>query len=226
MSDRTTQLAGEVPSGLPAGIVIAIGSLLSVFAMSHHPSIGAGDTTEVIAELTREAGIAGVVHGAMIVMVAALVFGFWVFSERLGLRFATVRAGLVAYVLGAVAMIGAATISGFVVPGIGMQYAGGSAAEMETALQLMAFGHVANQALAQLGVIAMSVAILSWSSMLVGRVGVNRAIGLLGLVVGLVPAAALLGGHLRLDVHGMGMVIVSQTVWNLAVATQLIRRQI
>jgi hypothetical protein len=212
------------PSQRPAGIVILAGSILSVFAMAHHPSVSASGAA-AMAEMAREAGLAGLVHGTLIAMMVAMIYGFWVFAERLDLSAGVVRLGTVSYVAGVGAMIGAALISGFVVAALGASYAGAEAGAIEAASPVLAFGHAANQALAKLGVIAMSAAILLWSVRLTGRTGADRAIGWLGVAIGVLPAALLLSGQLRLDVAGMGAVVIAQGVWNVAVGTQLIRRR-
>jgi hypothetical protein len=46
------------------------------------------------------------------------------------------------------------------------------------------------------------------------------------MIAGLAPAIALLAGVIRLDVHGMLLVVVAQAVWNLAAGTELIRGRI
>lgn len=221
-----TQPAVDAPgaSQRPAGIVILVGSILSVFAMGHHPSVS-GSGAAAVEELAREAALAGLVHGSLIALMVAMIYGFWVFAERLDLSAGVVRLGTVSYLVGVAAMIGAALISGFVVSGLGARYAGAEPGAIETARHLMAFGHAANQALAKLGVMAMSGAILLWSARLSGRSGTNRVIGWLGVAIGLVPPVLLLSDRLQLDVTGMGAVVIAQGVWNVAIGVQLIRRQ-
>ncbi|MCL4865764.1 MAG: hypothetical protein KJZ47_07705, partial [Gemmatimonadales bacterium] len=196
------------PAQRPAGIAIVVGSLVSVFAMGHHPSVSSGGT-EAVAEAAREAAVAGVVHGGLIAMMVAMAYGLWVFAERLGLSAGIVRLGAVSYVLGLGAMLGATLISGFIVPGLSNHYAGGGAdlGTMEAARHLMTFGFVANQVLAKLGAVATSAAIVLWSVRLAGRAGANRAIGWFGMALGAELAALLLGGYLRLDVEGRRAVV-------------------
>jgi len=43
---------------------------------------------------------------------------------------------------------------------------------------------------------------------------------------GLAPAIALFAGAIRLDVHGMLLVVIAQAIWNLAAGTELIRGRI
>jgi hypothetical protein len=205
--------------------VILVGSILSVFAMGHHPSVS-GSGAAAVAELAREAALARLVHGSLIALMVAMIYGFWVFAERLDLSAGAVRLGMVSYLVGVGAMIGAALISGFVVTGLGERYAGADPAAIEAVRHLMSFGHAGNQALAKLGVLAMSAAILLWSTRLARRTGANRAIGWLGVAVGLVPPVLLLSGRLQLHVAGMGAVVIAQGVWNLAIGVQLIRRRL
>jgi hypothetical protein len=221
-----TQPAVDGPgaSQRPAGFVILAGSILSVFAMGHHPSVS-GSGAAAMAELAREAALARLVHGSLIALMVAMISGFWVFAERLDLSSGVVRLATVSYLVGVGAMIGAALISGFVVSGLGAWYAGAEPAAIEAASHLMVFGHASNQALAKLGVTAMSAAILLWSVRLTRRTGANRAIGWLGVAIGLVPPVLLAADQLRLDVAGMGGVVIAQGVWNLAIGVQLIRRR-
>jgi hypothetical protein len=50
-----------------------------------------------------------------------------------------------------------------------------------------------------------------------------RLLGTLGLLIGLLQAAALAMGVLHLDVHGMTQVVLLQSVWNVGVGLLLIR---
>jgi hypothetical protein len=63
------------------------------------------------------------VHGALIALMALDVYAFSVFCERLGFGRDAVRLGFVAFAIGTGAMIGAATISDFVVSTLAAYYA-------------------------------------------------------------------------------------------------------
>ena len=83
-----------------------------------------------------------------------------------------------------------------------------------------------NQALAKLGVIATSAAIVLWAIALLHDSKRARWLAIVGLATGLAPALALLAGWIRLDVHGMLIVVIAQALWNLAAGTELIRGRI
>ncbi len=214
-NDRTADLT--------AGLSIGLGSVLSVALMAHHPSISAGETAEFIAKMTQLAALAGFVHGGLIVMMFFVLFGFVGFAGRLGWHLARVRAGMMAYAIGALSMMGAALVNGFMVPALARSYAGKPVGEMEIFGHLLRLCHEANQALAGTGVVAMSIAAMSWSLVMVGEAGSARVIGGLGLAMGSLAVVGLLSGHLHLNLHGMGAVVVAQAVWSVGVAAWLLR---
>jgi hypothetical protein len=159
-----------------AGIALIAGAAASMLAMAHHPTGMHGGA------------MIGIVHGAMIVLVALMAFGFAHFSRRRGLGRPAVLAGLVAYGIGLSGHIGAATINGFVAPALAANAPGASH-------DVFVLAWEANQVLARLGVIASGAAFLSWSIDFLGRPGAEaKVVGALGLIAGAVPAALLMGG--------------------------------
>lgn len=200
-----------------------VGTLLSVFAMAHHPSAAASGTADRLAEMADKATISAIVHGGLIGLMLLVFVGFVGLADVLGLGLRRVRAGLVAYGAGVVCMLGAAIVSGFVVPGLATSYAGGSAEELTAVVPVLSLCFRANQALAEVAVVAQSVGILCWSLVLAGKSGWIRMVGWLGLAAAGLPVIGLLAGRLHLDVHGMLAVVVVQAVWTLAVGFWLVR---
>jgi hypothetical protein len=200
------------------GLLIGIGAVASVLLMLRHPSIRSHEIVAAIAQICEAGTFNAFVHGGLLVVMTAVFAGLLGFAEYLGWSLARVRAGAVFHGCGVVCMIGAALINGFVVTGIARTYLGQADAVIETAKPVLVLCHEANQALAQAGTIAMSIAIGCWSLVLLGRGSAARIIGAVGLLVGVIPVVGLLSGHLRLDVHGMGVVVIAQAAWNVCVA--------
>jgi hypothetical protein len=214
----------EMASARRAGIVLIAATLASIVAMAHHPSIGSHEAGAAIAEIHAKAGVNRLVHGVLIALIALELCAFLVFAHRIGTRRDAVRLGVVAWSIGTGAMIGAALISGFVITELAAHYA-------ETTVDPSAFAHLArlamsgNQALAQLGTIAFSAAILAWSLALL-RDPERRGLALIGLAASVLPALALAAGVIRLDVTGMTLVVAAEAVWNVAAGIALIRGRI
>lgn len=180
----------EVTNGDRAAGIALIGAAgLSMLAMAHHPT-----------SLHAGAPIA-IVHGAMILFAGTLAFGFTQMARRRGLDRPAVLAGLVAYAIGIVASVGAAVINGFAAPALAAH--GGSHEAFDTLWFL-------NQALAKLGVVATGLAYLLWSLDLWRR---WKAVAVLGLLAGGVPALLLLAGGIDMRLGAAALVYAAQGLW-------------
>lgn len=81
-----------------------------------------------------------------------------------------------------------------------------------------------NQAFAKLYAVAGSASIAAWS--VAGwRRSLPAATSSIGLLVGAPVAVLVAVGHLRLDVHGMGAVVLAQSVWWVLVAIGMLRNR-
>jgi hypothetical protein len=132
--------------------------------------------------------------------IQALAFG--VLSTRLGWRKRAVQFAALAYGSGFLTMTGAALISGFVIPAIGLRYDGGDSPDLEALRYVFAACVVGNRVLASFAAVATSLAIVLWSSALHDRGPFARALAALGLIVGAFPAVAILAGAMHLEVAG------------------------
>lgn len=202
MTDRSEQAQAD----RLAGAALVAAAAASVLAMAHHPSSAHGGP------------LGGIVHGAMIVLLALQVFGFTHFARRRGLARPANLAGLVAYGISLFGHVAAATINGFVVPAIAARGPGAVSHD------IFLFAWEANQAFAALGVYATGAAFLLWSLDLLRRdAGWSRLIGLAGIAAGAVPAALLASGAIRLNVGGAFTVYAIHAAWAALVGFKLLR---
>ena len=187
-----------------AGAALIAVAATGMLAMAHHPTSA------------HSGSLNGIVHGAMILVIAITAFGFAYFSVRRGLGRPAVLAGLVAYALASFGHVGAATINGFVVPAV--------AAHGVVQRDIFLFAWEANQALARLGVYANAAAFLLWSLDFLRRPGLEpRLIGALGLAAGGVPAFLLAAGLIRMDVPGALTAFAAFAAWAAIVGVHLWR---
>lgn len=192
MTERAT---GDVAAG--SALIGAAG--LAVLAMAHHPaSFHAGP-------------MIGMVHGAMILFASMLAYGFTHFARRRGLDRPAVLAGLVAYGIGALASIGAATVSGFAGPILAAEGASHESFHVLWSL---------NQALAMLGVVATGLGYALWSLDLWRQ---WKAVALLGLLAGGVPAVLLVGGWIDMSLRWAIWVYAAQLLWAALIGWLLLR---
>jgi hypothetical protein len=182
-----------------AGIALIGAAAASMLAMAHHPTS------------LRAGAMIAIVHGAMILFAGMMMFGFTHVARRRGLDRPAVLAGLVAYGIGIAATVGAATVNGFAAPALAAH--GASHDAFDTLWFL-------NQALARLGVVATGAAYALWALDLWRR---WKAVALLGLLAGGVPALLLLGGWIDMHLGWAMLVYPAQVSWAALIGWLLLR---
>ena len=81
-----------------------------------------------------------------------------------------------------------------------------------------------NQAFSRIYSVAASLAIIFWSASALRNGGFGRSVATYGWVISALIMVAIGVGHLRLDVHGMAVVLLAQTIWFIVVGYQLCGR--
>jgi len=206
-----------------AGALLIGASILEIGAMAHHPTAHAHDMAALLVQLQALSAVSAWVHGVLIALMLTVFFALTEFAWQRGITRPAIRAGLIAYAAGVVAMLGAALVDGFVTPRVATLSTGVSATDLQVTAQLLKLCMLFNQGLARLGAVAMSVGITAWSLDLVRGAGGERALGVFGVAIGLGSAGALILGALQLDVHGMMLVLVLQVIWTIGVGVLLLR---
>lgn len=125
------------------------------------------------------------------------------------------------YGVSSVAALLAATASGLLAPDL---IAGAEALDRQAraaAANVVRYNYAVNQAFAKVLVAASSAAIGQWSLEIVRTRLMRRAAGILGCVVAALALLALFSGHLTLDVHGFGAIVLAQAIWLILVGAEL-----
>lgn len=201
----------------PGGLLLIIAPVLTVLIMVMHP------TGQDLAENFEHGALVNrLVHGTALLAVPLIFMGLLALSRRLDHPDSAV-AGLVAYGVAVVAWMLAGVASGFVQTELfgEMRESGGAEAEMLHVLSHFTFAY--NQAFAAVGVLASSMAIglLSLAILHTRRLPVPLAWFGMIAAVGLLLAQS--SGHLVLDIHGFGLVVLVQTVWLVWSGVNLLR---
>src|SRR6478735_1479771 len=156
----------SMPSSLStraAGIAIAAATIVSTLFVALDHGGGGRDALEILQGIARLQALKEVVHGVAIASVCAYAFGYAVVARRLGPARPLVLAGLVVYLIGCVAMIGATILDGFVTPHIAMDAITGSPEKIDFAYKLIHFIGIVLNDLAKLGWVLQAVGTLAWS---------------------------------------------------------------
>jgi hypothetical protein len=115
----------------------------------------------------------------------------------------------------------AAAVSGFIVPDI-MKHMVRDVPAAEREWQIVITGiFQINQAFARIYSVAASMAILLWSVSALRNGGLGNGVAMYGCVVAPLIILGIGIGRLRLDVHGMAIVMLGQVIWFILVGSQL-----
>jgi hypothetical protein len=251
MNDAPIVSPASVSSSRFGGIVLIIGSLLTIAFMMYHPTIRAKGLMELVDEFARQQFVNGLVHGTLIGLMGLLIVGFSCLSSRMGWQHTLVRAAFVSYCMGIIAMIAAALMSGFIIPEFVEGYQVRTAQQMKTSdhghaamalpadsspaasleqiksmLQIMGLARSGNQVCSRMGVLASAIAYLLWSLALLRASGSVKWVGILGTIAGLLLSASLLLGYLPMNVHGMLVFVGVQACWSVAVGWMMLMGRI
>lgn len=202
------------------GIALVAGSIAGIITMSLHPS---GQDLMEPGRFAATAFVGIAVHALAIASLPVLFLGAWALTRRLDAPDRLAWAALVVYGFGLAAVMAAASVSGFIAPDLVRAQSGASPPESDIWRILFHYNGLVNQAFARVFAVASCTAIALWSAGMVRRKVLAPGVGIYGIVVGCAVAVLVLAGRLRLDIHGMGLVVVAQAVWFIVVGVRLYR---
>jgi hypothetical protein len=185
-----------------AGLSLGISTLALLATMAMHPT-GHDVVQGAASTLHRNAAV----HTMAILAMPLALYGLLVLTRRLTAPNLPWIA-LLFYALACAAGMCAAVASGFIAP------------KVADDAVLFHYTGLLNQGFALVFVLAASIAIVLWSIALLRQIA---WLGVLGLIVGTLTFLAVGSGHVRLNVHGFGAVVVAHAVWMVCVAVVLAR---
>jgi hypothetical protein len=201
-----------------AGIAILTGVLAPLLLIGLHPT-GHDLAAEGSSHLLL---INYLVHGVAIAAQPILFLGLLGLTSHLGNSKRAI-AGLVVWGSGAVAVLIAAALSGFVAPEVIDWQRDATGSQAESWQALLAYTGWLNRAFAGISVIAAGAAIICWSAAIGGTGRLSRFTAILGYVAGTLLVIGVGSGHLRLNVHGIIVTTALQAVWLICVGIHLYR---
>ena len=203
-----------------SGIALITGMAGTIITMALHPT--GHDLASGHAASMMQLNVA--VHTLALVCVPILFLGALGLTQRLASPNRLALSGLVLFGFAEVAVMIAASASGLIAPGLfhHMSEAGPAAADAWRAV-LALNGHL-NQAFALIFTVASSVAIVLWSAAILKTSTFARALGIYGCILAPLTILGVLSGHIRLNVHGFGLVVLGQAIWFVTAGVLLCRQ--
>jgi len=210
-----------------AGAAIAAATIVSTIFVALDRSGGGSNPLQILQGIAGLTLLKEAVHGVAIASVCAYAFGYVSLSRRLGLHRPVVLAGLVAYLIGCIAMVAATLLDGFVTPHIaGDAILATDPARVQFAYDLVHYiGVVLNDA-AKLGWILQAIGAAAWSLVLIGERRAARMVGALGLASSVLVCVLVSVSAVNMSMASLLGMLLAQLVWNVAAAVFLFRRSI
>ena len=206
-----------------AGLAILFSAIASIAAVSLDRMASGADPLSILRSMVRIGLWHAGVHVVAMACIGGLMFGFTVFSQRLGLRRAPVLAGLIAYGFGSMLMLIATVIDGFISTDTAALFVDKSAEAVRVGYwMIQAVAGVALTDIARVAWVCQSAAALAWAWALLGERGLARKLGMAGLASGALPAVAVVvaGSHMTETV--VVGILLAQAAWNLTAAAYLL----
>lgn len=206
------------------GIALIIGTLGGVITMIFHPT--GHDLLNQPDEIARRNElIATAVHILAIISLPITFFGLLGFCRRLGLENPLTSLGLIVYGFGSVAIMSAATLSGLVGPVLTRKILESDEATKKILYAILKSNYELNQGFDKIFVVAVGVAIIAWSILLLKKSKFMQITAIVGFLVGAFALIGTFSGYLKMDIHGFGAFIFAQSVWLILAAVFMIRAE-
>ena len=205
------------------GVALIAGSLGGIVTMIFHPA-GHDLLAQADQIARRNETITVATHALALASIPALLFGFSGLSWRLGWGRPPAAAAFIAYAFGAAAAMCAAVINGLAGPVLTRQILSADEPARQVLNAVFLNNTMLNQAFSKVFAAASSTGIALWSVSILKGGRFWRSVGIIGCVVGAVGLVGLLTGHLRMNVHGFGLLVFAESVWTIMVGLFLCRR--
>ncbi|MES2016317.1 MAG: hypothetical protein V4484_07455 [Pseudomonadota bacterium] len=207
-----------------AGIAIIVSAIASIAAVASDSMASGKDALSIMQSMIALQQSHQLVHIVAMACLGGLMFGYTVLAQQLGLRRTPVLLGLIAYGMGTLLMLIATVVDGFIGTDLAVMFAGKSPEAVKAGYwMIQAASNVVLIDIARVSWVLQSVAAVCWAIALQGERGYQRAVGVLGLVVGALPALAIVMVGANMTEMVVVGILLLQALWNIAAATVLLR---
>ena len=212
-----------------SGIALIAGALSGILVMATHPTAAhASLTPQLVEQLALGSAI---VHSLAMAATLALLLGAIGLTRQLASSETSIDpdrlafTGLVVFAFSVVAILLATSVSGFIIPSLWKRMFQDTAANAAQWQIAVATVFQFNQTFAAIYSVAASAAIVLWSVSGLRHGSLSRGISIYGCILPPIVIVLIAVGHLRLDVHGMGAVVLVHAIWFVIVGARLCRRE-
>jgi hypothetical protein len=204
-----------------AGWALIASVVMGLITMANHPT--GLDVLGV--DAASQARLSVFVHVLSLAALPLSLLGAVAITRRLAAARELSAVGFISYALSVVAVMSAAVFSGLVTTPIAAQLRSAEETAKPLLRTLMSYSGLINHAYASTYVGFSSAALLFWGVAMVRTRAFPEPLGYAGATIGAATVVLLFAGHIQMDVHGFGAVVLAQGVWLIACGVLLIRRE-
>ncbi len=201
-----------------AALALVVGTIGTLVTMGLHPT---GAESMQSASHGGSNIVGKGVHVLALAVQPLLIAGMLVLTLQLRQALDMAVTAFIAFALGIVAVMIAAAASGLISMDLIADAVGQTGVQLEATMSQVHLAGAINQAFAKVYVGMMAAALILWSRAMRSSAHFPVALSWLGYTVGVLALAGILSGHLRLDVHGFGAVMIAQALWVLWTASAM-----
>jgi hypothetical protein len=188
-SDTPAPVAASAGDSKALGVVLIVLAAASLGLLANHPSAPAQTFAELLRNEAADQTLDGVVHGGLIVVVAAQLACLANVSMRMSRRRAWAVAGLVLASVGAGFLMLSMLLDGLLTPALAALYVD-KLDRQNDARPLFALIGMLVRFLMPAGLLFQAASLVCWGGPLVADSGLRRGAGWFGIVAGILVAAA------------------------------------
>ena len=200
---------------------LIIGMLAAMLTMAIHPT--SFDLHASAESITHVNHINTVTHVLGLASIPVTLLGAFGISNRIGWNNIGALSAFIVYCFASIAIMLAAVADGLIASSLAQEAINVDDSKRQLLMMALYYNFQLNQALAKVYVAGASCAFILWSIALTHMAKKTIVLGIAGGIVGLCGLIAVLGGHIQMNAHGFGLVILVQAIWIVLVAIWLFR---
>lgn len=198
-----------------SGVSLLAGAILATLTMAMHPIGGS------LAEIAARKEIFMFSHTLAIVSIPFIAFGFWGLAIVLATKSRVAFLAFSVTCFGLIAVMIAGTVNGFVLPMFASNYTS-SSTDSSVLQAIRDYGWLIGTTMDYFFIVALSLAILIWSVIVIATGQLSRWLGYYGLLIVVITLMGLIMKFNFTTVLGFGLFIFSLVSWIIIAAILLI----
>lgn len=204
-------------SSLVTGAALVAGAVAAMVTMVLHPTAAPAHNVDDWATFNAAVHVLGMMSAWL------LIAGYFRFTMSIRATRPLADLALVAFAIGMAVSVLPAARNGLLAADVARQVKAHASAPPEVWPALARFNFMVDEAFVQVYIAGTALGILFWSIGFLSLTGAWPALGVSGILASGASLLALVFGHLRTNVHDVGLFVLASTLWTIVLAILVFR---